>query len=235
MRSGRSLFKQRKNDKRLLPRHTSAVTRSVPSFCFPFLALAAALALLCSAPAAPPARAATAPPIAPPWGLRLGDPAARVEREVTAAGLRVTAKTAGEGGRASWTLAGFSQENLTGAKLHFDRRSRLEEVELQYGNPAWTSKQFDGFAAFFLNKLQSDYGPALLVERRTEPQGGVNVTIECHQWRRDKIRLRCIRFSAETSAPSPPASKKSKSKKTANAPAKSFHFDTVSLHYRLMR
>lgn len=207
--------------------HNPQVTRRRPP-AFP--ASLAALFLLLLAAGRP---AQAAPPIAPPWGLGLGDPAHRVQKTLAAAGLHIAAKQAGPDGEV-WSLGGFSQENLTGVRLHFDSRSRLAEVELLYGNPAWTPAQFNGFAAFFLSKLQSDYGPALLIERRDEPRGAVRVTIECYQWLREKIRLRCVRFSAETlPAPPPPGRKKSSSKTAAKRPPQSFHYDTISLHYRL--
>ncbi len=219
-----------KNDKHHLPLHSFSVIR-INSILYQLhtlslVAIVTSFAWISTISA----RAATA--INPPWGLKLGHSAQRVETEIASAGLRISDKTSKQG-RSTWTLDGFKQENLTGAKLHFDSRSRLEEVELQYGNPEWTSKQFEGFADFFLKKLQADFGPALLVERRTEQQNDVQTTIECHQWRREKMRLSCIRFSAQTIHSA--TTKKTKSQNSKKALPKQLHYDTISLHYRLMR
>ncbi len=101
-----------------------------------------------------------------------------------------------EGGREIWTVEGFIQPNLKRALLYFARPGTLQEVELQYEQPAWDFAQFSQYMAQIRARIEGRYGQGILLTRKREPNGKTITFLEGYQWTQAFTTLQLFFFSA---------------------------------------
>jgi len=147
--------------------------------------------------------------IMPPFGLEWGESTERMERLITGAKAKVASRSE-KGGRTVWVVEGLKQENLKATRFYF-RNGGLEEVELQYENPAWTEAEYNRFLSQLRSRIDQRFGAGKLTARSREPVESVTQTLVGYLWQRGPSRIELIYFAAEDSAQA---------------------FRTVSLHYK---
>ena len=146
-------------------------------------------------PYTPPAVAATAEEIRPPFGFQWGENAERVEHLLTQAKARVVAKEETDRG-ARLTVEGISQRLLLRAFFSFTNDS-LEEIELHYGDTSWDFNQYNRFFDQTRRHIDQRYGAGRLIARTNTTQNGVTHSLIGYQWTQFGATLQLFFFSAE--------------------------------------
>jgi len=82
--------------------------------------------------------------IEPPFGLRWGESTEDVASQIAKAGAEILRRPK-VGDREVLAIEGITQPSLRQTIAYFDAQKNLVEVELQYGDSAWT---FDAYKAF---------------------------------------------------------------------------------------
>ena len=109
-------------------------------------------------------------------------------------------------------IEGIRQPSLLQAIAYFDTQKKLAEVELQYGDSAWTFDAYKAFVISVTRRLQAYYGEPSVLERDRRPEGDRVETIAGYQWQQgDSSGVLLFFFSVEQGKNS---------------------YTTVSIHYR---
>jgi hypothetical protein len=119
--------------------------------------------------------------IQPPFGLRWGESKEEVRSQLATAGAG-TVKRSNVDGREVLAIEGITQPSLQQAIAYFDARKTLVEVELQYGDAAWTFDAYRAFVVSVTRSLQAYYGEPTVLARDRRPQGNNIETIAGYQW-----------------------------------------------------
>jgi hypothetical protein len=166
----------------------------------------ASLFLLVSAP-----RALRADEINPPFGLRWGETAERMERLLRGAKATVVDRRMVED-REAWDVEGLIQTGLKRTVFYF-HKGELVEVELQYQRDEWDDSKYDGFMGDVRRKIQQRYGEGQLITNRTEqePSTDLKQKLIGYKWNHNNTAIELVYFAA------------------ANA---SQVFRTLSVHYK---
>jgi hypothetical protein len=149
--------------------------------------------------------------IAVPFGLEWGMSTRTMERVLRNQPVRLTLKRQ-INDREAWTLEGFQQENLERAVIYFDRKGRMNEVELQYQRKDWSPEKYEGQAISLRRKFERAYGEGRLIVRTRRQDGSATFSIEGYEWRSADVILRLIHFAARQ---------------------KSEAYNNISVHYKL--
>ena len=147
--------------------------------------------------------------IMPPFGLEWGESTERMERLVAGAKAKVASRRE-VNGRTVWAVEGLKQENLKATRFYF-RNGGLEEVELQYENPAWTEVEYNRFLVQLRSRIDQRFGAGRLTARSREPVEAVTQTLVAYLWQKGPSQIELVYFSAEDATQA---------------------FRTVSLHYK---
>jgi hypothetical protein len=152
--------------------------------------LAALLLLLALCPAL------RAEDISPPFGLRWGETAERMQRLLTGAKATVVDRRTVEG-REAWDVEGLIQTGLKRTVFYF-QRGELVEVELQYQKEDWSDAQYDSFMGDVRKRLEQKYGEGQLVAKRTEQEPSTDVTkkIVGYKWNQNNTAIELVYFAA---------------------------------------
>ncbi len=142
-----------------------------------------------------PCSAGYAESIPVPFGLEWGMSTQTMERVLRDQPVRLTLRRQ-INDREAWTLEGFKQENLERAVVYFDRKGRMNEVELQYQRKDWSPETYEGQAASLRRKFESTYGTGRLIVRTKRQDGSATFSIEGYEWRSTEVILRLIHFAA---------------------------------------
>jgi len=151
----------------------------------------AALFLVAAAP-----RSGRAEEIKPPFNLRWGETAERLEKLLKGAKATITQRRKIEG-REAWDVEGLMQAGLKRTVFYFVS-GELVEVELQYQKPDWDESKYDGFMGDVRRRLEQRYGQGQLISRKKEPEGDVMQTIVGWKWNQNNTAIELIYFAAQS-------------------------------------
>ena len=143
-----------------------------------------------------PGRRACAEEIKPPFNLRWGDTADRLERLLKGAKATIIARRTVEG-REAWDVEGLVQAGLKRTVFYF-MGGELVEVELQYQKDDWDEAKYDGFMGDIRRRLEQRYGQGQLVTRKKEPNGDVMQTLVGWKWNQNNTAIELVYFSAQS-------------------------------------
>lgn len=143
---------------------------------------------------------ACAEEINPPFGLRWGETAERMQRLLQGAKATIVERRNVEG-REAWDVEGLIQTGLRRTVFYF-QRGELVEVELQYQKDGWEDAQYDNFMSDVRKRLEQKYGAGQLVAKRTEQEATTNVTqkIVGYKWNQNNTAIELVYFAATKDA-----------------------------------
>ncbi len=158
------------------------------------------LPILCFVACTALPRAASAEEINPPFGLRWGETAERMQRLLQGAKATVVERRMVEG-REAWDVEGLIQTGLRRTVFYF-QKNELVEVELQYQKDDWTDAQYDNFMSDVRKRLEQKYGEGQLVAKRTEQEPATNVTQKLigYKWNQNNTAIELVYFAATKEA-----------------------------------
>lgn len=138
--------------------------------------------------------------INPPFGLRWGETAERMQRLLQGAKATVVDRRKVDG-REAWDVEGLIQAGLKRTVFYF-LRGELVEVELQYQKEDWNDTQYTNFMGDVRKRLEQKYGTGQLVARRTEQEPSTDVTkrIESYRWNQNNTAIELVYFAATNSS-----------------------------------
>jgi hypothetical protein len=134
--------------------------------------------------------------ISPPFGLRWGETEREIEKLVEKAGGRITNRDSVIG-REAWTIEGLVQPALKRTLVYFGSEKTLVEVELQYEHPEWDLLAYEEFLNSARKRLESKYGPPVVLARDKKPEGDVMETLVGYQWQLPGSSIQLFFYSAE--------------------------------------
>ena len=143
-----------------------------------------------------PGPRACAEEIKPPFNLRWGETADRLERLLKGAKATIVARRTIEG-REAWDVEGLVQAGLKRTVFYFTG-GELVEVELQYQKDDWDEAKYDGFMGDIRRRLEQRYGQGQLVARKKEPSGDVMQTLVGWKWNQNNTAIELVYFSAQS-------------------------------------
>lgn len=143
-----------------------------------------------------PDQRACAEEIKPPFNLRWGETADRLERLLKGAKATIVARRTVEG-REAWDVEGLVQAGLKRTVFYFTG-GELVEVELQYQKDDWDEAKYDGFMGDVRRRLEQRYGQAQLIARKKEPSGDIMQTLVGWKWNQNNTAIELVYFSAQS-------------------------------------
>lgn len=134
--------------------------------------------------------------INPPFGLRWGETADRMERLLQGAKATIVDRRLIDG-REAWDVEGLIQTGLRRTVFYF-QHAQLVEVELQYQKEDWTDDQYDNFMGDVRKRLEQKYGEGQLVAKRTEQEPSTDIMkkIVGYKWNHNNTAIELIYFAA---------------------------------------
>ncbi len=133
--------------------------------------------------------------IKPPFNLRWGETAERMERLLKGAKATIVARRKIEG-REAWDVEGLVQVGLKRTVFYFVS-GELVEVELQYQKDEWDETKYDGFMGDVRRRLEQRYGQGQLMARKKIPEGDVMQTLVGWKWNQNNTAIELVYFSAQ--------------------------------------
>jgi hypothetical protein len=134
--------------------------------------------------------------INPPFGLRWGETQKQIEQLVERAGGHIATRESVTG-RDAWTIEGLVQPALKRTIVYFGTEKTLVEVELQYEHPEWDLLAYEEFLNSARKRLESKYGPPVVLARDKKPKGDVMETLVGYQWQLPGSSIQLFFYSAE--------------------------------------
>jgi hypothetical protein len=148
------------------------------------------------------ASALRAEEINPPFGLRWGETAARLERLLGGAKATIVDRHLVDG-KEAWDVEGLLQIGLKRTVFYF-HRGELIEVELQYQQEGWDDNRYTTLMNDVRKRLEQKYGDGQLIARRTEqaPDSDVTQKIIGYKWNQNNTAIELVYFAATTNTQS---------------------------------
>jgi len=142
------------------------------------------------------ASALRAEEINPPFGLRWGETAQRLEKLLGGAKATIVDKRFADG-KEAWDVEGLLQTGLKRTVFYF-HRGELVEVELQYQQDGWDDAHYTTLMNDVRKRLEQRYGEGQLVARRTEQAPDTDVTqkIIGYKWNQNNTAIELVYFAA---------------------------------------
>jgi hypothetical protein len=139
---------------------------------------------------------AQAEEIQPPFGLRWGESAERMQRLLQGAKATIVERRMIEG-REAWNVEGLIQSGLKRTMFYF-QKGELVEVELQYQKEDWNDSQYDGFMGDVRKRLEQKYGEGQLVANRTDKEASTAITqrLVSYKWNQNNTAIELVYFAA---------------------------------------
>jgi len=139
---------------------------------------------------------ARAEEINPPFGLRWGETAERMERLLLGAKATIVDRRLIDG-REAWDVEGLIQTGLKRTVFYF-QHAQLVEVELQYQKADWNDEQYDNFMGDVRKRLEQKYGEGQLVAKRTEQEPSTDIMkkIVGYKWNQNNTAIELVYFAA---------------------------------------
>jgi hypothetical protein len=134
--------------------------------------------------------------ISPPFGLRWGETAERMDRLLRGAKATVVDRRFVDG-KEAWDVEGLLQQGLKRTVFYF-HRGELVEVELQYQQDGWDDTRYDGFMDDVRKKIETKFGEGQLVCKRTEPspEPSIMQKLVGYKWNQNNTAIELIYFAA---------------------------------------
>ena len=134
--------------------------------------------------------------INPPFGLRWGETAQRLEKLLVGAKASIVDKHFIDG-KEAWDVEGLLQTGLKRTVFYF-HRGELVEVELQYQQDGWDDAHYTGLLNDVRKRLEQRYGDGQLIARRTEqaPQTDITQKIVGYKWNQNNTAIELVYFAA---------------------------------------
>lgn len=133
--------------------------------------------------------------IKPPFNLRWGETAERMERLLKGAKATIISRRNVDG-REAWDVEGLVQVGLKRTVFYFVS-GELVEVELQYQKDEWDETKYDGFMGDVRRRLEQRYGQGQLIARKKEPAGEVMQTLVGWKWNQNNTAIELVYFCAQ--------------------------------------
>jgi hypothetical protein len=134
--------------------------------------------------------------IKPPFNLRWGETAERMEKLLTGAKAKIVSRRKIEG-RDAWEVEGLLQAGLKRTVFYFVG-GELVEVELQYQKDGWDEAKYDGFMGDVRRRLEQRYGQGQLISRKKEPDGDIMQTLVGWKWNQNNTAIELVYFAAQS-------------------------------------
>ena len=149
--------------------------------------------------------------INPPFGLRWGETAQRLEKLLIGAKAKIVERRLVDG-KEAWDVEGLVQNGLKRTVFYF-HRGELVEVELQYQQEGWDDARYAGLMEDVRKRLEQKYGDGQLIAKRTEqaPESDVTQKIIGYKWNQNNTAIELVYFAAANTSQS---------------------FRTLSVHYK---
>jgi hypothetical protein len=141
----------------------------------------------------------SAPKIQPPFGLYWGQSQKAVEHVMNQAQAKIVGRES-ISGRDAWTIQGLVQPGLKQTILYFGTTKDLVEVELQYEQPNWDLVAYEEFLNSARKRLESKYGPPVVLARDKKPKGDVMETVVGYEWHEATSSIGLFFYSAQRNA-----------------------------------
>jgi len=138
--------------------------------------------------------------INPPFGLRWGETAQRLERLLGGAKAKIVDRRFVDG-KEAWEVEGLLQTGLRRTVFYF-HRGELVEVELQYQQDGWDDNRYTVLMGDVRKRLEQRYGEGQLIARRTEqaPQSDVTQKIIGYKWNQNNTAIELVYFAASNAS-----------------------------------
>lgn len=136
--------------------------------------------------------------IPPPFGLRWGESAQKIETLLKGSKATIVDKRQTDTLEV-WTVEGIVQTGLRHAlfSLH---QGQLARVELQYQSDEWDTAKYDAFMASIRQRLDTKHGPGELIARSKTSQEKALQTIVGYKWSKPHSSIQLVYFSAENAS-----------------------------------
>ena len=140
--------------------------------------------------------------INPPFGLRWGETAQRLEKLLAGAKAKIVDRRLVDG-KEAWDVEGLLQTGLKRTVFYF-HRGELVEVELQYQQDGWDDARYAGLMEDVRKRLEQKYGEGQLIARRTEqaPESDVTQKIIGYKWNQNNTAIELVYFAAANTSQS---------------------------------
>ena len=150
-----------------------------------------------------------------PYYLLWGDTASKLSSLIAGAGAKIINKKT-DGAKEIWTVDGLIAPNLQSSLFTF-QAGQLLALEFDYGQPNWTTEQYNEQMGGFRRLLESKCeAPGELISRgpmeTPAPDNPVKETLTGYQWKHGDTIVQLFYFSAEDTA-------------------KNQNFRSISVHY----
>jgi hypothetical protein len=135
--------------------------------------------------------------INPPFGLRWGETAQRLERLLYGAKATIVDRHLVDG-KEAWDVEGLLQTGLKRTVFYF-HRGELVEVELQYQQDGWDDARYTGLMNDVRKRLEQRYGEGQLIARRTEQapdSSDVTQKLIGYKWNQNNTAIELVYFAA---------------------------------------
>jgi hypothetical protein len=134
--------------------------------------------------------------ISPPFGLRWGETAPRLERLLSGAKATIVERHFVDG-KEAWDVEGLLQTGLKRTVFYF-HRGELVEVELQYQQDGWDDARYTVLLEDVRKRLVQKYGEGQLIAKRTEqaPQTDVTQKLIGYKWNQNNTAIELVYFAA---------------------------------------
>jgi len=133
-----------------------------------------------------------------PYGFAWGDSSNRVQLSLKNSNATVV-ETKNVRGRKCLVVEGIPQKMLQRALFYFNNDA-LNEIELQYADPALDGIKFSAFADETRRNIEKKYGIGRIVARSRTREGDVTQNLLGYQWIQPTTTLTLYSYTAEEAA-----------------------------------
>lgn len=154
---------------------------------FSLLALLGALALVTSVHAAEEIKV--------PFNFQWGESSKRLETGLNSVKARVVERKKVRD-RECLVVEGIPQRLLQRALFYFSGDS-LNEIELQYGDPAWDAAKYSDFFAQTRTNIERKYGTGRIIAQQNSQEDSIKQSLIGYQWTQPVTTLALYYYTAE--------------------------------------
>ena len=134
--------------------------------------------------------------IDPPFNLKWGETALRLEESLLGTHAKIVERTKAAGGCEIWKVEGLPGIALQRVNFHL-RDGKLSEVELQYWKDDWSPATYEEFMRTVLRRLEEKHRAGKPVTRQQESDRGIMKTLVGHRWECGDSTLELYYFAAQ--------------------------------------
>lgn len=134
--------------------------------------------------------------IQPPFNLKWGESALRLEEALLGTSARIAQRGKTSGGGEVWKVEGLPGIALQGVTFQL-REGQLVEVELQYSKADWSPATYEAFMQNVRRRVEESHGPGTPITRQRETDRGIVKTLVGHRWESAGSAIELYYFAAE--------------------------------------